>query len=227
MSSVRICPSILNADRSNLSAEIDRISEVSDLLHLDVMDNIFVPNFTFAFEEAISIIKQSSLPVDSHLMIADPDLHAPRYAEHGSTSVTFHLEATTNARTLISNIKGNGSRVGVAIKPGTPFSSVEPFMAEIDMLLVMTVEPGFGGQKFMQDMMPKVKAARTWISENNAKDLWLQVDGGISLATIEEATLSGADTFVAGSAVFSSPNPAQMVRDIRIASEKCQGSSAS
>ena len=222
MSSVRICPSILNADRANLPSEIGRIAAESDLLHLDVMDDIFVPNFTFSFEEAIAIIKGSPIPVDSHLMIADPDFQAPRYAENGSASVTFHLEAASDVHSLISNIASHGARVGIAIKPGTPFSQVEPFMSEIDMLLVMTVEPGFGGQKFMSDMMPKVAAARSWISSHQLDDLWLQVDGGISLATISEATLSGADTFVAGSAVFNSPEPAQMVRDIRAASEKCR-----
>ncbi|CAB4600645.1 MAG: ribulose-phosphate 3-epimerase [Actinobacteria bacterium] len=222
MSSVRICPSILNADRQNLFSEILRIASVSDLLHLDVMDNKFVPNFTFSFEEAVHIIEQSPLAVDSHLMIADPDIQAPLYAEHGSASVTFHLEAASDVKSLISNIASNGARVGIAIKPGTPFSSVEPFMADIDMLLVMTVEPGFGGQKFMSDMMPKVAAARSWILANQLNDLWLQVDGGISLATINEATLSGADTFVAGSAVFNSPEPAVMVRDIRLAAEKCR-----
>ena len=222
MSSIRICPSILNADRQNLPSEIERIAQASDLLHLDVMDDIFVPNFTFSFDEAISIIRGSSIPVDSHLMIADPDIQAPRYAERGSSSVTFHLEAAADAKSLISNIASYGARVGIAIKPGTPFSAVEPFMSEIDMLLVMTVEPGFGGQKFMSDMMPKVAQARSWISSHQLDDLWLQVDGGISLATISEATLSGADTFVAGSAVFNAPEPAQMVRDIRAASEKCQ-----
>ena len=222
MSSIRICPSILNADRQNLPSEIERIAQASDLLHLDVMDDIFVPNFTFSFDEAISIIRGSSIPVDSHLMIADPDIQAPRYAEHGSASVTFHLEAADDPKSLISNIASYGALVGIAIKPGTPFSAVEPFMSEIDMLLVMTVEPGFGGQKFMSDMMPKVAQARSWISSHQLDDLWLQVDGGISLATISEATLSGADTFVAGSAVFNAPEPAQMVRDIRAASEKCQ-----
>jgi len=220
MSSVRICPSILNADRTNLDSEIEKIASVSDYLHLDVMDNIFVPNFTFTFEEATKIIAQSALPVDSHLMIINPDEIAPKYAESGSASVTFHLEASSKPQALIQDIKSNGSRAGIAIKPGTQFSEVEPFMSEIDMLLVMTVEPGFGGQKFMSDMMPKVAMARDWISSHNKTDLWLQVDGGISLSTIQEATLSGADTFVAGSAVFSSPDPAQMVRDIRSASDK-------
>ena len=143
-------------------------------------------------------------------MIADPDIQAPRYAEHGSASVTFHLEAADDPKSLISNIASYGARVGIAIKPGTPFSAVEPFMSEIDMLLVMTVEPGFGGQKFMSDMMPKVAQARSWISSHQLDDLWLQVDGGISLATISEATLSGADTFVAGRAVFNAPTVAAL-----------------
>ena len=218
----RICPSILNADRANLGVEISKIASVSDLLHLDVMDNIFVPNQTFSFEESKAIISSSPLPVDSHLMIADPDLSAPLYAEAGSASVTFHIEAAKSPMNVIRDIRSNGSRVGLAIKPGTPFSRIENLMSEIDMLLVMTVEPGFGGQKFMSEMMSKVQAARGWIDSHSKSDLWLQVDGGISLSTIEEATLSGADTFVAGSAVFSSSNPAQMVEDIRQASLNCR-----
>jgi ribulose-phosphate 3-epimerase len=218
----RICPSILNADRANLGEEISKIASVSDLLHLDVMDNVFVPNQTFSFEEAKAIISSSPIPVDSHLMIADPDLSAPLYAEAGSASVTFHIEAAKSPMNVIRDIRSNGSRVGLAIKPGTPFSRIENLMSEIDMLLVMTVEPGFGGQKFMSEMMSKVQAARGWIDSHSKSDLWLQVDGGISLSTIEEATLSGADTFVAGSAVFSSSNPAQMVEDIRQASLNCR-----
>ena len=154
---IRICPSILNADRDNLSIEIARISTQSDLLHLDVMDNIFVPNFTFTFEQSEKIIAECPIPVDSHLMIADPDNRAHLYAKAGSASVTFHFEASANPLETISRIKNEGARVGVALKPATPFHKIASLMEHIDMVLIMTVEPGFGGQSFMFDMMEKVK----------------------------------------------------------------------
>ncbi len=196
--------------------EISRIQGASDLLHLDVMDNIFVPNFTFTFEESQVIIANSPLPVDVHLMIANPDEMAGEYARAGATSVTFHLEATESPREIIAKVKSFGARVGIGIKPATAFEAVEPYLSEIDMLLVMTVEPGFGGQSFMSAMMPKVARARTYIDLAPAPKPWLQVDGGISLATIAEAATAGADTFVAGSAVFQSPDPAKMIDSLRI-----------
>lgn len=212
---IRICPSILNADRSNLTSEIARIAKESDLLHLDVMDNIFVPNKTFTLEECESIIKESPLPVDSHLMITQPELTVAKYASFGSRSVTFHFESTTDPFKCIELIRNAGARVGVALKPDTPFSSIASLLSEIDMVLVMTVEPGFGGQSFMANMMSKVKEARAEIDRNKFKDIWLQVDGGISLETISTAFEAGADTFVAGSAVFKDPNPGSMVDKLR------------
>jgi len=214
---IRITPSILNADFSNLGAEIERISVTSDLVHLDVMDDIFVPNFTFDFEQAAEIISVSKLPVDAHLMVADVDLIGPRYAEVGCTSVTIHAEATTDIRATLRAIRSNGARAALALKPKTTLEPYLEFFDELDMLLIMTVEPGFGGQKFMTDQLPKIAQARR---EIGAKAIWLQVDGGISLETIESAAIAGADTFVAGSAVFNSPNPEQMVSILR---EKAQG----
>ena len=214
---IRIAPSILNADHSKLQSEIARIAPTSDLLHLDVMDNVFVPNQTFSFDECRKIIADSPIPVDSHLMIANPDRDAALFAEMGSRSVTFHLEAASNVSETIKNIASNGSRVAIAIKPGTAFSAVEPYLGEIDMLLVMTVEPGFGGQSFMPEMMPKVQLANEWRQANPEGDLWIEVDGGISLETIEQAAQAGADTFVAGSAVFKSAEPAEMITRLRLA----------
>ena len=214
---IRITPSILNADFSNLGAEIERISVTSDLVHLDVMDDIFVPNFTFDFAQAAEIISVSKLPVDAHLMVADVDLVAPKYAEVGCTSVTIHAEATTDIRATLRAIRSNGARAALALKPKTTLEPYLEFFDELDMLLIMTVEPGFGGQKFMADQLPKIAQARR---EIGAKAIWLQVDGGISLETIESAAIAGADTFVAGSAVFNSPNPEQMVSILR---EKAQG----
>lgn len=212
--SVRITPSILNADFSRLDEEIRKVAAVSDLIHLDIMDNKFVPNFTFDFERAAEIIAATPIPVDSHLMVIEPERAAPAFAEMGSASVTFHFEAAQHPRTVIREIKKHGARAGLAIKPATAFSEVAEFLDEIDMLLVMTVEPGFGGQSFMAEMLEKVKAARKALGENE-RDIWLQVDGGISPSTIQSAAQAGADTFVAGSAVYKSEDPAKMVKLLR------------
>ena len=209
---IRITPSILNADFSRLNEEIDSISAVSDLLHLDVMDDIFVPNFTFDFEAASKIIKESSLAVDAHLMVADVDLIAVQYAELGCASVTIHAEATTNIPQTLKNIRRAGSRASLGIKPNTQIEQYADVIDLVDMFLIMTVEPGFGGQKFMENMMEKVRTTRTIIGD---RPIWLQVDGGISMQTIEIALEAGADTFVVGSAVFNAPDPAQMVVDLR------------
>jgi len=209
---IRITPSILNADFSRLNQEIDSIAEVSDLLHLDVMDNVFVPNFTFDFEAASKIISESSLAVDAHLMVADVDLIAVQYAELGCASVTIHAEATKNIPQTLKNIRAAGSRSSLGIKPNTDIEQYADCIDLVDMFLIMTVEPGFGGQRFMENMMDKVRKTRTLIGD---RPIWLQVDGGISMNTIEMALEAGADTFVVGSAVFNAPDPAQMVVDLR------------
>ena len=211
-SHIRITPSILNADFSHLDSEIAKISSVSDFIHLDVMDNIFVPNFTFDFEAATTIIRNCPIPVDSHLMVADVDEIAISYAEAGSASVTIHAEATKDIPKTLKGIKAHGARAALALKPATDIADYEDFVDEVDMFLIMTVEPGFGGQKFMSEMMDKVKRTRKLIG---SRPIWLQVDGGISLETIEIAVSSGADTFVAGSAVFKADDPAQMVNSLR------------
>ena len=209
---VRITPSILNADFAHLDSEIAKIAGASDLIHLDIMDNVFVPNMTFDFQAATEIIKNCPIPVDSHLMVADVDLIAIQYAEAGSTSVTIHVEATSDIRGTLKGIKSHGSRASIALKPNTPMHEYSEYFDLIDMVLIMTVEPGFGGQKFMENMMAKVKEARKLIG---ARPIWLQVDGGISLATIDIAREAGADTFVAGSAVFNADDPAAMVEQLR------------
>ena len=219
---IRICPSILNADRENLSSEIARISAQSDLVHLDVMDNIFVPNFTFTFEQSEKIIAECPIPVDSHLMIADPDERAHLYARAGSASVTFHYEASSDPLKTISRIKDEGAKAGLALKPATPFHEISSLIEHLDMVLIMTVEPGFGGQSFMHDMMGKVKEARKEIDSRFFGKIWLQIDGGVSLETIAEAAGAGADTFVAGSAVFKSENPGLMVDSLRWLATKSQ-----
>jgi len=213
---VRITPSILNADFSHLDQEIARIAAVSDLLHLDVMDNVFVPNFTFDFEQAASIIASSPIPVDSHLMIADVDHLAPAYAHAGSASVTIHAEASSSIASTLRAIRTEGARAGLALKPGSSIDDYADFIDDVDMFLIMTVEPGFGGQKFMAAMMDKVSRTRSIIGD---RPIWLQVDGGISLETIEIAREAGADTFVAGSAVFNAPDPAEMILQLRALAE--------
>ena len=217
---IRITPSILNADFSNLGGEIERIALTSDLVHLDVMDDLFVPNFTFDFSRAAEIISISKLPVDAHLMVAAVDQIAPKYAEAGCASVTIHAEATTDIRNTLKAIRSNGARAALALKPKTPLDPYLEFFDEMDMLLIMTVEPGFGGQKFMTDQLPKIAQARKEIA---SKENWLQVDGGISLETIDSAAAAGADTFVAGSAVFNSADPAQMVSLLRQKAQSVTG----
>ena len=209
---VRITPSILNANRDDLRNEIAKIASVSDLLHLDVMDDLFVPNFTFDFEASSKIIEECPIPVDAHLMVADVDTVAAAYAEVGAASVTVHVEACEDIRKTLRAIRSAGARAAIAVKPQTKIDLYADFFDEVDMVLVMTVEPGFGGQKFMADMMDKVRRTRSLIGD---REIWLQVDGGISLDTIEIARNAGADTFVAGSAVFSAQEPADMVNKLR------------
>lgn len=209
---IRITPSILNADFSRLNEEINSIAQVSDLLHLDVMDDVFVPNFTFDFDAASKIITESSLAVDAHLMVANVDDIAVKYAEIGCASVTVHAEATRNIPKTLKNIRLAGARSSLGIKPNTSIEDYAQYVELVDMYLIMTVEPGFGGQKFMEDMMEKVRRTRAVIGD---RPIWLQVDGGISMNTIEIALEAGADTFVVGSAVFNASDPAQMVVDIR------------
>lgn len=209
---IRITPSILNADFDHLGQEIAKIADVSDLIHLDVMDNVFVPNFTFDFESASQIIKACPIGVDAHLMVAHVDEIASLYAQVGCASVTIHAEASENIGQTLRAIRSEGARSGLAIKPNTAIADYEQFSDLVDMFLIMTVEPGFGGQKFMSDMMDKVRATRALIGD---RPIWLQVDGGISLETIEIAVEAGADTFVAGSAVFKSDDPAAMVLALR------------
>ena len=209
---IRITPSILNADFSHLSSEIEKIADVSDYIHLDIMDNIFVPNFTFDFDSAKKIISECPIPVDSHLMVADVDDIAIAYAEAGSSSVTIHVEATRDIARTVRGIRSAGSRAALALKPDTAIEDYAQYVSNVDMFLIMTVEPGFGGQKFIEEMLEKISHTRSLIGD---RPIWLQVDGGISLETIERAAEAGADTFVAGSAVFNAEDPSAMVQSLR------------
>jgi ribulose-phosphate 3-epimerase len=209
---IRITPSILSADRENIVSEIAKIAAVSDLIHLDIMDNRFVPNQTWDLAEAQAIITASPTPIDAHLMVEDVDTLAIEYAIAGSGSVTIHAEAAIDISKTLRGVRSHGARAGLAVKPGTPIEDYLELSDLVDMFLIMTVEPGFGGQKFMSEMMEKVRLTRKWIGD---RPIWLQVDGGISIDTITIAREAGADTFVAGSAVFNSPEPAVMVEMLR------------
>ncbi len=180
------------------------------------MDNIFVPNFTFDFDAASKIIRESPIPVDSHLMVADVDQVAISYAEAGSASVTFHVEAAADLRTTARGIQAAGARASIALKPATLIEEYIDYLDCVDMVLIMTVEPGFGGQSFIDAMLSKIRVTKKALG---SRPIWLQVDGGISLETIERAADAGADTFVAGSAVFNSEDPSMMVQALRRAAE--------
>lgn len=212
MTAARINPSILAADFANFERELGRIS-TADAAHVDIMDNHFVPNLTFGQPMVERLQEISPIPLDLHLMIADPDRWAPQFAEMGVFSVTFHLEAATAPATLARLIRDRGARAGVALRPGTPFNQIEELLEHFDQLLIMTVEPGFGGQKFMPETMPKLRQAREWARKHDS-EIWLQVDGGVSADTIGMAVEAGADTFVAGSAVFRG-EPEQEITKLR------------
>ena len=211
---VQITPSILSADFTDLAGEVARIAPAADWVHVDVMDNHFVPNLTIGLPVVERIVEVSDLPVDAHLMIADVDRWAPGYAEAGARSVTFHVEASAAPLRLARELRRLGARAGMALKPATPVEPYADLLGELDMLLVMTVEPGFGGQPFLDVVLPKVRRARELIKGRDL-DLWLQVDGGVSAETIERCADAGADVFVAGSAVYGGDDPAAVVRRLR------------
>jgi len=210
---IRITPSVLNADLSSLAAEVARIPS-ADLVHLDVMDNRFVPNLTFGLPVVESLRAHTAIPMDIHLMIAEADRWAPSYAEAGCESVTFHIEASDDPRRLARTLRSLGARASMALKPATPIDPYADLLPDLDMVLIMTVEPGFGGQAFMADMMPKVARTRELVAALG-KEIWVQVDGGVSADTIEQCIAAGADTFVAGSAVYRADDPDAVVRALR------------
>ena len=214
---MRIAPSILSADFVNLEAELRTISE-SDLIHVDVMDNHFVPNLTIGVPVVARLQEITTVPLDVHLMIEHPERWAGKYAETGASSVTFHLEAAADPKEAISQIRSSGAKVGIAIKPGTDFEKVASLLEYADMLLVMTVEPGFGGQGLIESVIPKISQARDFINTSGL-EVSVQVDGGVGLSNIASLARAGADTFVAGSAVFSEENRNQRITDLRLLAE--------
>jgi ribulose-phosphate 3-epimerase len=209
-----IAPSILAADFANLAAEADAVT-AADWLHVDVMDYHFVPNLTLGLPVVESLRKATELPLDCHLMIDDPDRWAPSYAEAGAANVTFHVEASTDPVRTARTIRAAGALAGLSVKPNTPLEPYLELLREFDTLLVMTVEPGFGGQGFMAEVLPKVRRAREEVRAGHLR-LFIEVDGGIAEDTIVAAAEAGADVFVAGSAVYGADDPGKAIEALRV-----------
>ncbi len=212
--SVQLAPSVLSADFARLAEEAAAVADVADWIHVDVMDAHFVPNLTIGLPVVQSLLKHASLPLDCHLMIEDPDRWAPGYAEAGARNVTIHAEAAAAPVRTLRAIRAAGARAGLAINPATAVEPYADLLPEIDMLLVMTVEPGFGGQYFLDLVLPKIRRARKLIGGRDAA-VWLQVDGGVTEETIGRCAEAGADMFVAGSSVFGATDPAAAVTELR------------
>jgi ribulose-phosphate 3-epimerase len=225
MMAVQISPSILSADFARLADEAAAVSGTADWLHVDVMDNHFVPNLTLGLPVVEALLKHATLPLDCHLMITDPDQHAPAYAEAGAGNVTIHAEAVKAPVRTLRAIRAAGARAGLAVNPGTAIEPYQDLLPELDMLLLMTVEPGFGGQRFLDLVMPKLRRARAMVNAHGGS-VWLQVDGGVSAETIERCAEAGADVFVAGSAVFGADDPARAVRALHEQAERATAHAA-
>jgi ribulose-phosphate 3-epimerase len=215
----QLAPSILNADFAHLADEIARVAGVADLIHIDVMDNHFVPNLTLGPVVVESLRKATDLPFDCHLMIADPDRWAAGYAELGASVVTFHVEAAADAVQTARSIRAAGAKAGLALKPDTALAPYADILVEFDLVLVMTVEPGFGGQSFRADCLDKVREARALMAARGLS-LWLEVDGGVGRDTIEACAEAGADVFVVGTAIYGADDPAEAARSIKALAQR-------
>lgn len=210
---IQIAPSILTCDFADLGSELDRISN-ADYVHVDVMDGHFVPNLTMGPPIVESILRRTSLPVDAHLMIESPDRWAPTYAEMGCHSVTFHVEAASAPVRLARELRSLGARASLGLSPHTDITPYVDLLPEFDMVLLMTVDPGFGGQKFLDIVLPKIRRTRDAVAQLGL-DILVQIDGGVSVETIERASDAGADVFVAGSAVYNAEDAAAQIDILR------------
>lgn len=214
---LKVSPSVLSADFANLGREIESVNQSgSDYVHVDIMDGCFVPNISIGFPVVKAIQRTSRLPLDVHLMIDRPLRYVEQFCKAGASILTLHLEADTgeNIAEALRRIRDNGVRAGLSIKPGTPASALFPYLELCDLVLVMTVEPGFGGQSFMEDMMPKLKEIRSWLDERQLS-CELEVDGGINPKTASICAKNGADVFVAGSAFFAAADRGDFVAAIK------------
>ena len=211
-----VAPSILSADFARLPEAIGLVDPALDWVHCDVMDNHFVPNLTFGPIGVAAARRLTAGFVDVHLMIERPESLIDRFREAGADQLTVHLEACANRTAVLAAVRATGARVGLALRPGTPLEKAEAWLGELDLLLVMTVEPGFGGQAFMSEMLEKVSAAREWRERHGARFL-IEVDGGITPATAPQCRAAGADVFVAGNAIYAQRVPQQALEALRAA----------
>ncbi len=220
MNRIKIAPSILSADLLKLEEQVKRIAEQgADMIHVDVMDGHFVPNLTFGPNMVAALKRITALPLDVHLMIEKPDLYVEQYARAGATILTVHQEACTHLHRTIQAIHGLGLKAGVSLNPATSLSSVDNVMEDLDLILIMTVNPGFGGQKFIPQGLNKIAKAKKMI-EKTGKDIFLEVDGGVNPETVEAIVKSGADVLVAGSSIFSQEDITVAFQTLRKKAEK-------
>jgi ribulose-phosphate 3-epimerase len=207
-----ISPSILNADFGHLQSQIELVnSSEADWLHLDIMDGVFVPNITFGFQVISQIQKFSSKPLDVHLMIVKPERYIDEFHKHGASIITVHYEASRNLHRTIEHIRSLGLKAGVALNPHSPVHLLEDIIQDLDMVLIMTVNPGFGGQKFIENSYTKIQKLKELILQKNSKCL-IEVDGGVSLGNMGKLLAAGVDAFVSGTAVFKSIDPVETIR---------------